>query len=339
MGDRLWRSVGGALVLAALLWTAAGFRPADPDWFRQGEKLAEANGGAWFVVYGDGTLSAWGDGRSGALGDSPRGGEFFRPYGLRRTVLTGVQELRSDGGTLILAIDRAGTLWSVGARTTLIRSDPAAGPDAPAVLMEDVADAAVGPNTLAAVGRDGALYLWQDGGPVQVGTGSVRVFFAGGCLFTLQEDGALLRWDGADSRPVPISGPAVEVAGAGDGVLILLEDGTCLAAEAGPEGLLSPAPITGGVAGLCRDGLWKEDGRLYHARIADGVLTLEPAAEGVAAAVSPRCCLTEDGVLRTARGEIDLRTAGPVRWAVLVLAAAAGLPLAAGWRPRTGRAG
>ena len=98
MGDRLWRSVGGALVLAALLWTAAGFRPADPDWFRQGEKLAEANGGAWFVVYGDGTLSAWGDGRSGALGDSPRGGEFFRPYGLRRTVLTGVQELRSDGG-------------------------------------------------------------------------------------------------------------------------------------------------------------------------------------------------------------------------------------------------
>ena len=336
MGAVIRRMAGGLLVLAALLWTAAGFRPADPDWFRQGGKLAEANGGAWFVVYGDGTLSAWGSGRSGALGNGPRGGEFFRPYGLRETVLTGVQELRGDGGTLILAIDRDGALWSVGAQTTLIRPHPPAGlfagPDAPVLLMEHVADAAVGPNALAAVGTDGTLYLWEGGGSKLVGTGAVRVFFAGGSFFTVQQDGSILRWDGADSRSVPLPGPAAEVAGAGDGVLILLEDGSCLAAGPGAEDLLSPVPAAEGVASLCRDGLLREDGTLCRAQIADGALTLAPAAENVVSAVSADCCLTGDGVLHTARGEFDLRTAGPVRWAALALAAAVGLPLAAGRR-------
>lgn len=343
MGAVIRRMAGGLLMLAALLWTAGGFRPAGPDWFGQGGKLAEANGGAWFVAYGDGTLSAWGSGRSGALGDGPRGGEFFRSYGLRETVLTGVQELRGDGGTLILAIDRDGALWSVGAQTTLIRPRPPAGlfagPDAPVLLMEHVADAAVGPNALAAVGTDGTLYLWEDGGPKPVGTGAARVFFAGGSFFTVQMDGSLLRWDGADSRSVPLPGPAAEVAGAGGGVLILLEDGSCLAAGPGAEGLLSPVPAAEGVAALCRDGLLREDGTLCRAQIADGALTLEPAAENVVSAVTADCCLTGDGTLRTARGEFDLRTAGPVRWAALALAAAVGLPLSAGWRPRAGRAG
>ena len=174
--------------------------------------------------------------------------------------------------------------------------------------MEDVADAAVGPNTLAAVGRDGALYLWQDGGPVQVGTGSVRVFFAGGCLFTLQEDGALLRWDGADSRPVPISGPAVEVAGAGGRRADPVGGWDLSGGRGRTGGAPVPRPHHRRSGRLCRDGLWKEDGRLYHARIADGVLTLEPAAEGVAAAVSPRCCLTEDGCSAPPEGRL---TSGP----------------------------